>query len=208
MKRKRYHLPHLESVRAQRHVCFAEQLRSASRAITRLYNEHLGSTDIGVAQLSLLVRLYFVEDVEMSRLARLLETDRTTLARNVQLLVRSGHLEVVGSEDRRKRHVRLTDQGFESLKTAIPRWLAAQRELRQRLGDDTWDTLFEGLRQLAELENSASAGRRKPATARAIRDDGPPASRASRDRAANTLEKSVTTRSRSARSAKSKRPAH
>ena len=121
MKRQRYNEPYLESVRKERHVCFAEQLRAATRTITKLYNEHLRGTDIGIAQLSLLIRLYFVEDIEISRLARLLETDRTTLARNVQLLERSGHLEVVGSEDLRKRHVRLTDKGFASLEAALPR---------------------------------------------------------------------------------------
>ena len=166
MTDKRHHLPYLESVRNERHVCFAEQLRSANRAITKLYNDHLGRDDIGIAQLSLLIRLYFAEDVEMSRLARLLETDRTTLARNVQLLEHSGHLEVVGSEDRRKRHVRLTVKGFQSLEAAIPRWLKAQRELRALLGDQSWNSMFKGLRKLAKLEGgpaSSTATARKSA---------------------------------------------
>ena len=172
MKRPRYDEPYLESVRKERHVCFAEQLRSATRTITKLYNEHLRETDIGIAQLSLLIRLYFVEDIEISRLARLLETDRTTLARNVQLLERSGHLEVVGSEYLRKRHVRLTDKGFASLKAALPRWREAQRELRELLADETWNSMFKGLRQLATLEREAPAKRVKAAPARAARGKG------------------------------------
>lgn len=152
MNAKRYHLPYLEDVRAQRHVCFAEQLRSANRAITKLYTEHLGDADIGIAQLSLLIRLYYFGEITLSRLAQNLETDRTTLTRNVQILERSGHLEIVGGEDRRQRKLRLTDRGFESLKTTIPRWLKAQEALRQRLGDPLWDELFQGLRLLARLE--------------------------------------------------------
>lgn len=157
MNAKRYHLPFLEDVRTQRHVCFAEQLRSANRAITRLYTEHLGDSEIGIAQLSLLIRLYYFGEITLSRLAQNLETDRTTLTRNVQILERSGHLEIVGGEDRRQRKVRLTDRGFESLKIAIPRWLKAQEALRLQLGDSLWNELFQGMRMLAKLDEGSRA---------------------------------------------------
>jgi DNA-binding MarR family transcriptional regulator len=152
MPTQRYHLPYLESVRQQRHVCFAEQLRSANRAITRCYAQHLGDADIGIAQLSVLIRLYYFGEITISALARNLETDRTTLTRNLQLLAKSGHLEMVGGEDRRQRRIRLTDHGFASLQRTIPRWLKAQEDLRSRLGAAQWDALFAGLRVLATLD--------------------------------------------------------
>ena len=152
MKPRRYYLPYLENVRTKRHVCFAEQLRSANRAISRLYAEYLGDSEIGIAQLSLLIRLYYFGEVSLSRLAQTLEVDRTTLTRSVQLLERSGHLEIVGGDDRRHRIVRLTDRGFESLKITIPLWQGAQQDLRRRLGDPVWDELFQGMRLLAKLE--------------------------------------------------------
>ena len=88
----------------------------------------------------------------MSRFATILETDRTTLARNVQRLERSGHVEVVSGEDGRERLVRLTDLGFASLKKAIPRWRNAQADLDERLGKSQWEEPFKGLRLLAELK--------------------------------------------------------
>ncbi len=151
MRAKRQQLPYLEEVRTLRHVCFAEQLRSANRAITKLYTQHLGDSDIGIAQLSLLIRLYYFGEVGISKLAQQLETDRTTLARNVQLLENSGHVVIGGGEDRRARLVALTDKGYESLKRTIPRWLEAQKELHARLGRERWDELFAGLRLLAKL---------------------------------------------------------
>lgn len=154
MKDKRYHLPYLEDVRSRRHVCFAEQLRSANRVITKLYNDQLGSSDIGISQLSLLVRLYYFERISMSKLAEELETDRTTLVRNVQILERSGHVEIVSGKDRRSRLVQLTDKGFAALEEAIPHWLEAQQTLRDALGDSRWDTLFDGLRQLVKVAPS------------------------------------------------------
>ena len=153
MTAKRYHLPYLEEVRSQRHVCFAEQLRSANRAVSKLYTQHLGDSDIGITQLSLLIRLYYFGEITMSKLAQQLETDRTTLARNVQLLERSGHLSIVRADDRRSRQVRLTDKGFESLQLTIPRWLDAQNDLHSRLGHGPWDALFAGLRGLVTLGN-------------------------------------------------------
>lgn len=163
MKPQRHHLPFLEDVRTQRHVCFAEQLRSANRAITKLYTEHLGDSEIGIAQLSLLIRLYYFGEITLSRLAQSLETDRTTLTRNVQILDRSGHLEIVGGEDRRQRKVRLTDRGFEALKVAIPRWQQAQADLEARLGGDCWFELFKGLRTLAQIGiDPDEPGRRSP----------------------------------------------
>ena len=155
MNAKRYHLPYLEDVRTRRHVCFAEQLRSANRAITKLYTAHLGDADIGIAQLSLLIRLYYFGEITLSRLAQNLETDRTTLTRNVQILERSGHVEVVAADDLRKRMVRLTDKGFASLKKTIPRWQKAQDDLREQLGDPMWDELFRGMRMLAKLDHKS-----------------------------------------------------
>lgn len=152
MAARRYQLPDLDDLRTQRHVCFAEQLRAANRAINKLYTRYLEGTDIGIAQMSLLVRLYYLGEVTVSRLARMLETDRTTLTRSIQLLQLSGHVEVCGAADRRKRLVRLTDKGFASLETAIPLWRKAQENLRDRLGQALWDDLFRGLRELARTE--------------------------------------------------------
>lgn len=168
MRTKRQQLPYLEEVRTRRHVCFAEQLRSANRAITKLYTRHLGDADIGIAQLSLLIRLYYFGEISVSKLAHQLETDRTTLARNIQLLEGSGHLVIGEGEDRRARLVRLTDKGHGSLKKAIPLWQEAQKELHAQLGAEQWDQLFTGLRLLAKLDAQDSSASRKERPERAL----------------------------------------
>lgn len=155
-------LPQLEALRSQRHVCFAEQLRSANRAIGKLYAKHLESNDINIAQLSVLIRLYYFESLKVSRLATILETDRTTVTRNVQLLERSGHVEVIAGEDGRERLVRITAKGFASLKRALPAWEDAQAELMDRLGPDQWSALFSGLRVLAQLDQDSGRKARTP----------------------------------------------
>jgi len=151
MENKRHRSRFLEEARDRPHLCFAEATRAANRAVSKFYERHLKDVDIGIAQLSLLIRLYYLPDVPVTRLARVLKTDRTTLTRNLQPLERSGHLVVVGGEDRRARLVRLTPKGFASVEAALPAWQAAQRELEQKLGAARWTQMMEELRMLADL---------------------------------------------------------
>jgi len=151
---RRRKLPYLEGVRTQRHVCFAEQVRAANRAINKFYSDRLAGADVGIAQLSILIRLYYyAQGTTMSRLARSLETDRTTLTRNLQLLERAGHVAIGQGEDRRKRLIELTDRGYAALKATLPLWQRAQRDLLRLLGDERWKDLLQGMRVLATLDD-------------------------------------------------------
>jgi DNA-binding MarR family transcriptional regulator len=90
-----------------------------------------------------------------------METDRTTMARNVRVLERTGHVAVAGSGDRRARKVRLTDTGLAALKRGFPLWQEAQKDLRHLLGRDVWANLTKQMRRLAAVKPPASKrGRR------------------------------------------------
>lgn len=155
-------IPFLESVRHEGRLCFAEATRAANRAISNFYNERLAAADINIAQFSLLVRLYYRPDIPLSQLARELQTDRTTLSRNLRVLERSGHLRMSAGEDRRQRVAALTKKGRTSLAQAVPLWQRAQQDLRDTLGTRGWETLFTGLQGLARLSggNQESRGKR------------------------------------------------
>lgn len=157
MTATRPHLPYLDDLRGRRHVCLAEQLRAANRAIAKCYAEHLQVVDVTISQLSLLIRLYYLGDVAITRLARQLETDRTTIARNVALLEDSGHVAIVEGKDKRSRLVRLTRKGLVSLEAALPLWHNAQDELHRLFGAQVWDQMFKTLRTLAEVEKIRAA---------------------------------------------------
>lgn len=153
MEHKRPRSDFLEEVRQRPHLCFAEATRAANRAVTKFYEHYLKDVDIGIAQMSLLIRLYYLPDVPVTRLARVMKTDRTTLTRNLQPLERSGHLEIVSADDKRSRLVRLTAKGFASVEAALPVWQAAQRRMEEKLGSARWSRLMEDLRLLADLED-------------------------------------------------------
>jgi DNA-binding MarR family transcriptional regulator len=68
--------------------------------------------------------------------------ERTTLTRNLKPLEAAGWVETrPDAKDARIRRVRLTDEGRELLRGAIPLWRAAQRESNTRLGQLGWDKL-------------------------------------------------------------------
>lgn len=152
MNEQGFHSPYLERMRDRRKICFAEAVRVANRALTRFYNERLGEVDIGIAQMALLIRLYYRPGIGVTRLAEQLDVDRTTLARNLRVLARAGHIEFGASgDDRRTRQVRLTARGFESMEAALPLWHEAQRQLEAALGAERWDQLLDGLQAVADL---------------------------------------------------------
>ena len=152
----------LEQLRDSRHICFAENIRSASRAVTRRYARHLGPNGVTGAQGSILTRLYYIGAVSVARLACEMETERTTMVRNVALLEKSGHVVVEPARKGRSRLVRLTDKGLGALEQLMPRWQQAQDQLRAELGPEDWDVMMRGLRRLVELEALASSSDVKP----------------------------------------------
>lgn len=145
-------IPDLEDLRRTRHVCLAEGLRAATRTVLKYYADHMAGCDVSIAQFSLLMRLYYLRAPTMLELAKHLETDRTTMARNVELLERGGFVEVFRGKDRRSRLVRLTDKGFKALTDALPKWQEAQREMRALIGDAMWQSLIKETRVLAKIE--------------------------------------------------------
>jgi DNA-binding MarR family transcriptional regulator len=140
----------LETFRHTRHVCLCEGLRSATRAIWQRYARHIEPSGLGVAQVSLLVRLYFTGPITLTKLAEVMETDRTTLTRNLDVLNRDGYVEIVMGEDKRARQISMTDAGFEILQRAVPLWIRAQQDVERELGSKTWSILLRGTRTVVE----------------------------------------------------------
>ena len=152
---KRHSIPYLEEMRYTPHICLAEGLRSANRAITKRYTEYMADADVSPAQVSLLMRLYYLREVTMLELAKHMETDRTTITRNLEPLVRVGYVEVATGEDRRSKLVSLTEKGYDQLELTVPKWHQAQENLRGLLGPELWDRLLQETRILTELGGMA-----------------------------------------------------
>ncbi|WP_446741973.1 MarR family transcriptional regulator [Silvibacterium acidisoli] len=69
--------------------CTCANLRSASRAVTRHYNQELKREQIEITQFTILMALNIAGEIAQKDLAQLLEMDSTTLTRTLDLL--KGH---------------------------------------------------------------------------------------------------------------------
>lgn len=152
-------IPLLEAVRHTPHVCMAEAARAANRALARHYGAYLDGTGIAPGQSSLLMQLYYVDAIAVTALAARMGTERTTMVRNIAGLERSGQVETFTPDGSRTRHVRLTADGRTLLSGLVTQWDAAQQALKDRLGDEAWDTIMNALRTLADLGVDTAAGR-------------------------------------------------
>src|SRR3546814_3806283 len=110
----------LEEVRNTPHICLAEGLRAANRAVMKHYVDSMAGSPVNPVQMSLIMRVYYLRNATMQTLAQHMETDRTTTTRNVDVLVRDGFLEIGEGKDRRSEERRV---GKECVSTSRSRWL-------------------------------------------------------------------------------------
>ncbi len=136
--------------------CVCATLRMATRAVARIYDQALEPFGLRTTQYSILARLEVEGSAPLGHLAARLAIDRTTLAREVEPLVRVGLVAEARGEDRRRRVLSLTPDGLSRLESAQPAWRAAQRSVKEQLGRERTDGLLEELRALLGAVRGAS----------------------------------------------------
>jgi DNA-binding MarR family transcriptional regulator len=112
--------------------CSCLALRQAARHVTQFYDQCLAPTGLRTTQYSILARLKRHGPMTINTLAAQLVMDRTTLGRNILPLERDGLIAIVkGASDRRQKALHLTDAGASRLRSAVPRWTAAQARFEE-----------------------------------------------------------------------------
>ncbi|MBA3824022.1 MAG: winged helix-turn-helix transcriptional regulator [Ktedonobacterales bacterium] len=130
--------------------CLDFLLLKAMRAITQQYNHALAPSGLLITQFSLLAMLHLSGTSAMTRFAEALGMDRTTLARNLQPLLRQDYVRLTADPvDRRVQLLTLTDAGQAILDTAWPYWQGIQTALHDTLGGERTDSLLTELHLLA-----------------------------------------------------------
>ena len=135
--------------------CADANLRRATRAITRLYDQILTPSGLLTTQFTLLVACAVAGPAPISTLADALAMDRTTLARNLKLVERRGLVKVVPGEDRRERIVILSDKGYSELSKALPLWREAQTQIIESFGQDRLNSLLQDLSAMVALTHES-----------------------------------------------------
>jgi DNA-binding MarR family transcriptional regulator len=134
-------------------TCAANNVRRASRALTRFYGQFMAETGLEATQYSLLVACSLTGGATVSKLAEAFALDRSALARNLAVMEKRGLVTVKPGEDRRTRKVALTPFGASTLANAMPHWREAQTAVEQKFGAERLQTL---LSELSALTHAAS----------------------------------------------------
>jgi DNA-binding MarR family transcriptional regulator len=131
--------------------CLCGDLRKASRAVSRFYDEELRGVGLRTTQYSLLQLLRRSGEVRQRDLAEVTLHDETTLTRNLRPLVDARWVAVRTGEDRREKWLKITAAGVAKLDEARPAWERAQRRMQALLPEGTWQSLQAILPEVARL---------------------------------------------------------
>jgi DNA-binding MarR family transcriptional regulator len=115
--------------------CLAVRLRALNRAVSALYDEALRPFGMRVGQLNLLVAVGRMGVAMPAALCRLLQMEKSTLSRDVQVMCRNGWL-TVRADSGRARPIEITPAGAALLQRVLPAWQDAQRRATELLGDE------------------------------------------------------------------------
>ena len=139
-------------LRAQ--LCTNMRLRRAPPALSDFYDQAMVSSGLHSNQFTLLIPPYLQPGMTIGQLAQLTGLDRTTLARNLDLLERRQLLTLRTGEDQRTHVIHVTDIGRRALERALPLWENAQRSVATALGEAHLRDLYASLDALECLPES------------------------------------------------------
>lgn len=130
--------------------CACFNLRRAARLVTQRFDKIFREAGITANQFSILMASYNQEGTLLTRMAKTLGMERTTLTRNLSLLERLGVVSIEPGGDRRERRIAITKKGIELLEKALPLWQRAQKEVMESVGQEEWEGLITGLHKVAK----------------------------------------------------------
>jgi DNA-binding MarR family transcriptional regulator len=125
-------------------VCACFNLRKASRAVSKLFDDTLQPIGLRSTQFVTLLAIFLNEPIGLSALSREMVADRSTLTRNLNVLEREGVIRSKPSRGRARLYT-LTDKGRRVLADGVPLWEKAQTRFVEQLGAKNWSGMLAGL---------------------------------------------------------------
>src|SRR5215813_4660841 len=118
--------------------CACFDLRRATRAVSRMYDDFLRDAGLNITQFSLLGLIGVEKELSISTLGRYMVMDRTSITRALAPLERDGLIHSRPGVDKRIRMVSATNKGRKLVADAEPKWRQAQEALIETIGPDRW----------------------------------------------------------------------
>ncbi|WP_051379264.1 MarR family winged helix-turn-helix transcriptional regulator [Bradyrhizobium murdochi] len=138
--------------------CPALRVRQASRVLTKLFDDELAPFGLLSSQLPILTATAMFGDrgATMSKLARALLMDRTTLTRGIRPLQRARLIRIARSrDDARAKTVVITRAGERAIQSIFPVWERVLGQITTSLGAETLIDIHARLDQVIALSTLA-----------------------------------------------------
>lgn len=144
----------LENNKKNLGACACKNLRKTTRVITQFYDKAFVPAKLKAAQHALLSDISARDNITINELSDILLMDQTTVTRNINILKKSGFIEVkTGEDDLRKRYVTLTEKGRNKLTETKPLWVEAQSFIEAAIGKEEYENFLRTLIKIQKLVN-------------------------------------------------------
>ncbi len=145
--------PELKSEARLETRCLCATVRRTGRLLTRRYEEALRPAGMTVSQFELMQTIRAMAPVDQIRLTRQMETDQTTLSRNMKRLLELGWIEAVADErDGRRRSYRMSATGLKMLREAMRYWQRVHDVMEASLGLSKLWPVLDRIQAAARVE--------------------------------------------------------
>jgi DNA-binding MarR family transcriptional regulator len=125
--------------------CACANIRRTDLVVTQFYDGVLAPSGLYAIQFGLLSILAKLAPTTINRLAEVMDIDRATLIRNLQILIDENLVRTEEGEDRRMRLVLLTQEGEQTLRDAWPLWQEAQSRIERAFGGERFNAFLAEL---------------------------------------------------------------
>jgi DNA-binding MarR family transcriptional regulator len=138
--------------------CACFDLRKATRAVSRMYDDFLRDAGLNVTQFSLLRLIRTEKEISVSTLGRYMVMDSTSITRALAPLERDNLINSRAGADKRMRIVSVTRKGLKLVGDAEPKWRRAQEVLMEAIGEDRWSAMRRLLRDTTRMVRHRAVG--------------------------------------------------
>ncbi|MCD8020826.1 MAG: MarR family winged helix-turn-helix transcriptional regulator [Clostridiales bacterium] len=139
------------SKRIDNTACHCLKMRRSAENVIRFYDNILSPSGVTVRQYSLLSAISEHSGCNVRMLSEYTLLDRSTLARSLKPLIRSGYIRDVKEAGTRNSALELTEHGVSVCNQAAGLWEEAQRQLEEKVGREQITALEKILELLQDL---------------------------------------------------------
>ncbi len=132
--------------------CYCITLCRAANAVMDYYDNAFAKNNITTKQFSLLINLSRMEEANVVELAEYVNLERSTVTRNLKILISKGWVCDLAKENSRSHRYTVTEEGHKQIENSLPIWNKCQSDIENFIGKENIKVLSDILYKLQNLQ--------------------------------------------------------